>query len=729
MLTLDRLGEPQDSWFRPLAKPLNRRGALLTVTAALAVAACGGSKKVQTTALGEASPLPAPPAPDLQAVDNQTDTLLGPTIEPGPLWNGVTGSGFGPKHPADPERRTAKPACRLLVPPNQYFTDMLMVGVFAAANNRGSLGDDLGIEKVIVHFEGNDYSIDTPTFYTFNDASQNTSSYFGWWIKLKRPENVVGHAHIYFEAVPKDRSMQNRVIGPFQFSPMDRLHDHVIEVNSTTSETPGKSYHSLTRAFEYLRANGADNPKIIITGGGPYNMPRPDFTYDIPDGWVTVIADSPIIFKNDQNYIVGNPINVFRPRVSGLCFRGRNITFDFINSVGFYTEIGGRLWLDGVNITNSHHDGAYRLYEGRVPQISRLWRENPWLTECTVSNVLRSGVGANLVRGGTFTNCADDLFTDARCVLGTVTSGLSSKRFREEIAAISLQYTGTASSATIAISGNVTSARTVTLKENGNVVAALTIPPPSTALPMMDVVEWIDRQTGWRANLLDGSRAGNYIGMPGNVETGFADTDSKSAALTLVSSIPLHTDWYQLSFGSDDDENVVLAFNKVHNSSAQNIFISGDATHPRDFIIINNAFDNHSSDGLLSQWGRAPFSHVVMAHNTWSTQGVILRADQGFSADGFCLIANNVMPTLTWAGTPDVEVVIADNHLMAGAKNPSGAARTTIGGSHNTLFVNTSEGDFTPAGELLSNLKLPVVAMDASGGTRIPPSPAGAFFS
>ena len=61
-------------------------------------------------------------------------------LEPSAGWNGTAATGFGGAYgavPTDPTRTTAKPALRLLVPPGQRFTDTLVVGVAAAANNAG----------------------------------------------------------------------------------------------------------------------------------------------------------------------------------------------------------------------------------------------------------------------------------------------------------------------------------------------------------------------------------------------------------------------------------------------------------------------------------------------------------------------------------------------------------------------------------------------------------------
>lgn len=191
------------------------------------------------------------------------------TLEPSPAWNGEAGSGFV-SPPSDPERLTAKPAVRLLVPDHQYFLNALEVGVAAYANNNGSLLDNCGLQHVVFHFEGNSITAERPNFRSFTRADGSTYSVLGWWVTLERPAQQQGEAHLYVEAVPQDPTMQARVIGPHSFSPHEEfaqtgtLHDYEIEVDPDEDEIAGQRYQTLVDAYKYLGLQQSQNPRIRI---------------------------------------------------------------------------------------------------------------------------------------------------------------------------------------------------------------------------------------------------------------------------------------------------------------------------------------------------------------------------------------------------------------------------------------------------------------------------------
>ena len=254
------------------------------------------------------------------------------TLTPSGRWNGTAGSGFAGAPPIDPVRTTAKPACRLLVPPNQYFTDELVIGVWAGANNQGSMLDDLGLERVVAHCEGTSFVIEAPSFYLFEDANGNQVRYFGWWAVLQHP-GAHGHAHVYFEAVPKDPTMQSRVIGPYQFSPQPSLHDFTIEVAATPAQISGARYKSVAAALNYLTAMAAQNPLITITESFTGDLGSANL-YAGGRGYTTITATAPVVFKKPA--LLPGAASLFRPGVDGLWFRGPNITFDFYQAAYIY---------------------------------------------------------------------------------------------------------------------------------------------------------------------------------------------------------------------------------------------------------------------------------------------------------------------------------------------------------------------------------------------------------
>ncbi|PEQ10476.1 hypothetical protein B2G71_22220 [Novosphingobium sp. PC22D] len=275
---------------------------------------------------------------------------------PSSNWNGTAGSGFAAA-PADPPRTAAKPAMRLLVPPNQYYNNEIVVGVVAAANFNGSLRDNLGTEKVVAHFEGSSVSITSASFRAIVDSNGKLVAYFGWWVCLVN-RGLHGHANLYSEAIPKDASMQSRVIGPYQFSPAAVLHDYDLTIEPSQAQVVGSRYQTLPPAIAYLKSVNAQNPRIMIKEAGNYDVTFTAPTYT-GNGWLTIEADVPVNLKRATLDPVDNN-NVFRCRYNGIRFKGENITFDMVSHSAIWTETATPQryhWLDGCRVTNSAIDG------------------------------------------------------------------------------------------------------------------------------------------------------------------------------------------------------------------------------------------------------------------------------------------------------------------------------------------------------------------------------------
>jgi hypothetical protein len=347
-----------------------------------------------------------------------------PIIEPGTDWNGTAGSGFA-FAPTDPTRATAKPACRLMVPPNQYFTDRLLVGVQAGANNQGTLGATWGLEKVSFHFEGNVVDVTSPTWQTFTDANGVPVTYFGWWCWLKKPAATAGHANLYIEAVPLDGTMQNRVIGPYQFSPVATLHDYQLTIAPSLSEVTGERYQNPVAAMNYLRIQAAQNPRIHFVEDWTGNTNGLVINYDIGGaGWLTITAEpgvtatwemptSPDVEFNNTNLRL-------QTRYTRICYRGSNIVFDMKN-VSNYTVTGaatGR-WFDGCTFTTSDPAGARALVRGRPRSGAPFATSGFWFTEVFMEYLGDPLNGAALARGCVAREGYRDAMAAIACSVGT----------------------------------------------------------------------------------------------------------------------------------------------------------------------------------------------------------------------------------------------------------------------------------------------------------------------
>jgi len=660
---------------------------------------------------------------------------FGPTIQPGPNWTGNPGTGFVGNPPSDPERTTAKPVIRPLQPPNLWFTGAQTIGVWAAANNNGSLIDNLGLQKVIIYYEGNSYEILEPSMRTFSDINGITRSYLGWWATIGKPPSLSGHAHVYWEAVPRDITMQSRIIGPFQFSPQTALHDFEIEVAPSLPAITGQRYPSIAAATYYLVAQSAQNPLIKITealtdqisstwSGSIYN----------PNGHFTITATAPVLFEKPAP--ATGISNSFRTFIDGLWFKGKNITFDFKNAGNIYHENESHVQhvFEGINLIDS--GGNYHLVNMGEKITLHCSRFHAYFLECHIDAVQEACQGASLVCGCLLENGNKDAATYAFCVVGNTIRNWTSGAQRTKINAISVQYGGAGATATLELSGGSgANSRTLTAKVDGIAVSSFTVLntlaayEANTNYTVQNVVGWLNSLSGWNARLLDNARAANLLSADTANALGgaFGPTDAKTSPLTLHTAIDEHADLWQ-HIGAT--ENYIFAGNNCYNNWVQSLFL-GDSPGVKDIVIVNNTFDidETNPDALVSvSQIDGTQSHVVIAHNSWSNQSLKLRKDHAYNPDRYCLIANNVAPHIEWVGLPGAaNLKMKDNHLFGGATNPLGATGTTSEGNKASLFVQPSQGNFHPQSGLLAYLKSPVLPYDSAGVESAMPAPAGAL--
>lgn len=647
---------------------------------------------------------------------------------PDAAWDGTAGSGFTTP-PTDPTRTIAKPTLRLLVPPNQYFTDTITVGVMAAANNSGTLLSNLGLTKVVCHFEGMTRDITAPTVHTFNDVNGVSRSYLGWWVTLKKPAGTAGHANVYFEAIPADAAMQSRVIGPYQFSPQTTLHDLELEVAATPSETVGVRYKTLAAALSYCRTSTKNNPRITITEMANYDLTSAGTAYN-PQGYATIQASVPVTITRPAAYS-GGATTYFRTGFDGMHFKGSNITIDMVRMEHFYHEnpSNRRHWFDGVTITDS--GGRYYLNRGTPHGFGgALVRDGGIFTECTVSNVANTGGDALLVRGCAFQTTFNDIGIGALCFVYNTVRDHSSEEYRTELPALTV--TGPAG-ATIEYSGAAgANNRVFNAKVSGTSVGTFTTVnteagwAANTNYTVANVVAWINSLGGgWSATLLDNTRYAAAISKIGNpLKGGAFGATACSSPLTLITSFDQHSDVWATSNGGAT-ENMICWGNRCWLINSQGMYVN---VATKDIVIANNSL--HGLGGYVSNMGGIQ-SHVVFAHNSYTGQVISLRNDAGYNPDGYCAYLTNTAPELRYVntGSPDAQVIIKDNHLQTGAIAPGGAgvSGTTVGGTGATLFVDAANGDFTPAGALLTNLKTPTIARDQRNISRAGTDAAGAL--
>ncbi|MGV3512548.1 MAG: hypothetical protein ACO1OX_11160 [Novosphingobium sp.] len=655
------------------------------------------------------------------------------SVRPSERWTGVAGTGFLVT-PSDPPRKTAKPACRLIVPPNQAFADHIVAGVAAFANNMGELLN-CGLASVTFHYEGGTQVLTEPSVYTFTAANGEVVSYLGWWCTLLN-DGRHGDAQLYIDAKPRDATMQNRVIGPFLFLPSKTVHDLELEVAPSRPVLAGQRYQSIVDALQFCAERRCDRPLIrIIEQRDDYlfGSLRGAGAYVTAKGYATIEATVPVTIIGTREHADATP----RPRYSGIRFKGPNITLDMATADRYFHERkGNQYWYDGVRVINSQGRGQLlpRL-GGPRPGGFTSWQ--PWLTECDVSDLPTTANGASLVRGCTFTRCFADAVSEAQCVIGSRFNDYDAYvDWAKDVPALTVRYVGRGSKATLQLSGDNNAAKRVfTARVDGEVAGTFTTDRFYTVATGRNssVVRWINSLEGWTATLHDDTRRASVLSRRGGKGAGFAETDCRDAPLELVTMFDYHGDFYQQNTPAAwTIENVIVSGNVITNFAGQCFFISS-ASPSRDFVFVENCFHGkpgvtgyNRRDHFFSQLDRKGLkSHVVLAHNSM-TQGWLLRTTGGFTADRYCLWTNNVLGGLQWLGPPQPTIRLAKNYLFRDPRVPAGAIETEVGGTETELFAAPQHGNFTPRGKLGRAAFTPALTWDSVGRRFGPASPPGA---
>ncbi|GMN01970.1 hypothetical protein [Erythrobacter sp. MTPC3] len=665
-------------------------------------------------------------------------------------WTGIPGSGFT-SIPSDPERLTAKPALRLVTPPNIFFLDETIVGVAAYANDSGTLIG--GVDRVRFHFEGNSIDVVEPTLRSFSRRDGSEYTVLGYWMTLSKPPSASGEAQLYIEAEPSDATMQRRVLGPFSYYPINPFqttgneHDAELTVQPSQPQVEGVNYQTVGAAMSYCKVSGFENPNITLlediadenlsdtfNAGGLY----------FPSGYMHIRTAPGVTASYSKPTYTTDIASSFRFATNGMHFEGDH-TFDLENVQTFYEEFvsDNPNWFDRVRFTNSA--GKTALWRKGVRPFKPLLRNISYMTDCQVDNLRDPIAGVTLVRGCLADNNFGDVMTSTLCGIGNiVTRHESSSGFNYDIDALSIA--GPAG-ATVAVSGGVDGTRTFTLKEFGTLVSTFRVNSgvyaysveepgydPTTdgfGYSVQNVADWINSLSGWSATLLDDTRRASALALAGQKGVGFGDTDA-SAGLTLTTTFDLHNDFWQQQRTA---ENVIIEGNFGYGLQAQ-IFLIGDqlANSCHDFIFVNNALmsdlqvaEYYAPEQSVSQLASTAQSHVCFAHNSLPFQAIWMRTQSGYDPDNYCVIANNAVADLIWFGAPDPDIRLSNNILDATSDAPANADNTILAGGYQDKFVDAVVGDMAPAGLLLANGLAPIVAYDAVGTRRGASAPAGAL--
>lgn len=690
-------------------------------------------------------------------------------LHPSAAWTGLAGSGFA-SVPVDPVRTTAKPALHLLTPPRR-FARTVDVGALAMANDRGTLINTFGIEKVIFHYEGSALEVSEPRWQTI-ETERGRRSYFGWWARLTRRPGApaIGTANLYVEAVPRDPELQRRVIGPFFFDPVDQLYTHAVTVAPSLPELPGTRYQSLDAAVSHIKSFGAAaiNPLVTIVEPGLYDLTvSSGANTTLVRGYLNITASVPGVFLGKATYVNDTAAQLQDARYKLHLF-GPNLAIDMrrVRDVtGSSTDIGINHWLDGITITTTGPDGRATKLRGAPPNRSTCVRSLPWATEVDFRDVRNPSRNFKLVRGCRYERIAADVANETQCFVFSTIRDQSGKPDNNEINAFTVTYSGPEPVATLANPGGLHSTSggglwTLTLGNSVHTFDTGSGDQESYFLGTasyrgasgaggywhQDVIDWLNSFPGVTATRqIAEDRAAAFSTLPGTVGVGWNEANIKDTTLQIASIINTHGDVYQ--HNGLALENVIFAFNRGSNLEAQIFFLSPSGSSgpapERDIFIVGNAMSLGTAPSTYfdpanasSQLGRgnagSPISHVVIAHNTMPNQGWLIRTAgvaSGFTADPYCMFKNNIMRRLVYDGEslPLANLTVDGLLIHASELVPPGATRVIRAGDETSLVADFANGDYRPAGAALAAGFAPAIPFDLAASAMPATAAAGAY--
>jgi len=656
-------------------------------------------------------------------------------VGPSPGWDGTGGRGYGganPAAPVDPARVTAKPVCRNVDVPGQWFDDDLVQGCYAAAE---------GGVRVYYWSEGTRTEVPLST-RLWADANGKRRKLIAYWVTHDHSAYIAqvpagGEIQCYWEVVPNDPTMQSivRPVDKFWAKPAGQLYENDIAFGTGLPTVAGASYPTLSAALQYVRSTSKNNVRLTCMTTGLYDMVTSSGTQGFNGGFVHIRSAPGVTCTIGKSVapVTDGGVNM-RPSLDSLHLIGSGVVFDFSWSGTLYADLTTRWhWLDGCRVTNSRGANSYWLKGGRptlfrtVAPVAGEGGIAHYFTEVDCDNLAQPFVSQALARNCTLTNTRADIFTGIRCAIGNTITNYSNAFWTQDVVAFTVTYTGPAATATIekiGINGSVGPIR-ITDALNGSRDVALGTSVASANYNVADVVAQINAYGGgWSAtpgaNADWDDRQACRLTKAGNASNSFgsfAPISVKDAVVTLVTAFDIHGDFYQQVSAQ---QNIVILGNRaIGFNNAQ--FALFDGSGSKDILFANNTVIG--IDNVATTQVSGVQSNLRILHNTNPTSPFLMRS--GFNPDAYCRMANNVFRSLSWEGAPDADIKIADNHLLFGTV-PALATGTSMGGTVATLWLDAANDDFRPVGLLLSNQVAPVIGHDELGAYRPALCPKGA---
>jgi hypothetical protein len=629
------------------------------------------------------------------------------TVAAGGTWNGTSGTGYGGATPVPTSatRTNGYGSIQLIDPDGTIIGGDTPAGRYIGVH--ALIGDGaggFGTGDVICHIEGNTYTVPL-TYREWTSNLDGTTTVGAWahWVKLDPAVwTVNGWANVYWQYVPTSGTLETKVIGPFIHGRQTNLVGLALTVDPDLA-TSAPRYQTFEEAKDAMRVAGAVNGEITLMKTADYDTtvgapgtPVENFPYNGLDKGFCTVKCAPGVTATFRH--VGTPA-AMSTRFSGLKFTGPRMKIDLSTFPTFTQGAVGTIrsmWFDGVELWNPN--GRNNLFaQNSTQQLAT----TAYFSECWLhDNMWGLVTAAQLIRNCQVNTITGDFMQGPPNVYGFTAYDQDSAYFTQYRNALQLQYSG-AGTGTVAKTGtNGSTTGTLVLVLNG---VTTTILLNAFSKTVADVVAEINAVGGMTATTQTDHAIlpSLYLCYEPSGYQSFTAVDIKTAPIILDTYGDIHGDLLQ-----DPTDGALIQNVKAWDIQEAQLLFLKDKTF-QDVAVANYAAcisGTHDVIGASQLYNTQ--SNVNIWHASIIDQSFLLVASGGYAPNTSCSIGNSVLQNISFSGTADTDLKIANNHVLSTAGLPAQATGTSNGGTNASLYTSAPTGDWSIAvsSPLLSNL-------------------------
>jgi len=330
-----------------------------------------------------------------------------PTLRPSASWTGVPSSGYAGLPPVDPPRTTAKPSLRMASAWGARISGSTY-RIYVDAECAGlASGTAFGVAAVNGYLEGGSAAATFGQYsYAHPADATKTVTIQCYAFDIDVASCVAAHANggvdFYAEAIPRDTTMQKRVIGPFRFYPRSTQYSGQYDVGV------GQTYSTRRQAIAAIVAANEEAPLILYhttanyeaedcSAYGAYAGQKGFITEKAAPGVTATISRAVFPTGVDDNSMFWDPGPDGIEWGPGIVLDPRNWSFIKNHNQTLNDGLKHGHRLNGCQVINSEGTLDSYYWNGR-PRPSGLWSAPGFIEDSTIKWLVGGMSGTFLCR-------------------------------------------------------------------------------------------------------------------------------------------------------------------------------------------------------------------------------------------------------------------------------------------------------------------------------------------